>query len=81
MVLLIHKMKQNHFITIGKEKKNVFKGKILARQDCHPLPFGLKHGILYILVTLSRLDESRHKIAIKHMKNLVYIEYIYIYSC
>jgi hypothetical protein len=78
MVLLIHEMKQNRFITIGGKKNMLLGGKILACQDRHLFPFEWKHGILYILVTLSRLDESSHKIAIKHMKKLVYIEYIYI---
>jgi hypothetical protein len=35
---------------------------------------GCKHGNLYIFYTLPKLDESLHKIAIKPMKNLVYIE-------
>jgi len=35
---------------------------------------GYKHGNLYIFFTLSKLDESLHEIAIKPMKNLVYIE-------
>ncbi len=38
-----------------------------------------KHGILHILVTLSRLDESRHKITIKPMEKLAYI-YKHSYS-
>jgi hypothetical protein len=41
---------------------------------------GWKHGILYILVTLSRLDENKHKITVKPMEKLVYI-YIVIHYC
>jgi hypothetical protein len=41
------------------------------------LAFGCKNGKLYILCTLSRLDENRHKIVIKIMKKLVYIKKIY----
>jgi hypothetical protein len=36
---------------------------------------GCKHGNLYIFFTLSKLDESLHKIAIKPTKKLVYIEF------
>jgi hypothetical protein len=46
------------------------------------LAFGCKNGKLYIFFTLSRLDESRHKIITKIMKKLVYIKnnYIKIYK-
>jgi hypothetical protein len=39
------------------------------------IDYGWKHGILNIFFILSRLDESRHKIAITPMTKLVYIEF------
>jgi hypothetical protein len=82
MALLIHKMKKKYFITIGKKKK---KTPMFSREKYWPIKIatlflsGEKHGILYILVSLSRLDESKHKITINPMKILVYIKFYYYY--
>jgi hypothetical protein len=51
------------------------KGQWYVSKNYKHFANGCKHGKLYILFTLSRLNENKHKIAIKPMKKLVYIEF------